>query len=265
MLLSTLVIMLVTSVFLVQNEFYSDAVKRSFLQENVRSAILVVSTELRGVAAGGIVEAEPDSVVYRVPLVVGGVCAINGTESYLLFPLDGQSVDASKVSGYAIRDASGDWTYTTATWASVYHSSGGTPAATCAAAGADTVGAQNDFYRLDGLTASPALQTGDLVTLFQELEFKIGTSELDSSTTAVLWGPAGGTITEFANSLSAGSAFQYRLSDRSTFQNRVTGVGNLNKIVVIRFSALGAVPASRANRDSLTFDLTVSVPLGNAY
>jgi len=29
-------------------------------------------------------------------------------------------------------------------------------------------------------------------------------------------------------------------------------------------SAFGAVMASRANRDSLTFDLTVSVPLGNA-
>lgn len=264
MLLSTVVIMLVTSVFLVQNEFYSDIVKRSALQENVRNAVSVVSAQLRGVVAGGLTAAAPDSVVYRVPLTVGGVCDIVGAETYLLFSLDGESVDGSKVVGYAVRDEAGAWTHTTATWASIFHSSGATPAATCAAAGADTVGALNDFYRLDGLSASPALQPGDLVMVYQELEFKLGTSVLDSTTTAVFWGTVGGTLTEFANSLSAGSAFQYRLSSSTAFSDGATG-SNLAKIVEIRFSALGAVPASRANRDSLTFDLTLSVPLGNAY
>jgi len=265
MLLATLVVILVTTVFLVQNEFYGDAVKRSALQENVRSAVSLVSSELRAVAAGGIVVAEPDSVVYRVPLTVGGVCAVSGTESYLLLPLEGDSVDATEVVGYAVRDASGDWTHTTASWASIFHSSGATPAATCEAAGADTVGARHDFYRLDGLVASPALQPGDLVMIYKQLEFKLGTSELDSISTAVFWGQAGGVITEFANSLSASSAFQYRLSGSTIFQDFVTGEGNLPNIVVIRFSAFGSVSASRANRDSLTFDLTISVPLGNAY
>ena len=105
----------------------------------------------------------------------------------------------------------------------------------------------------------------DLVMIYKQLEFKLGTSELDSISTAVFWGQAGGVITEFANSLSASSAFQYRLSGSTLFQDRVTGVGNLPNIVVIRFSAFGSVSASRANRDSLTFDLTISVPLGNAY
>jgi hypothetical protein len=130
--------------------------------------------------------------------------------------------------------------------------------------GADTVGALDDFYRLDGLIATPPLAVGDLVMIFQELELKLGTSALDSASTAVFWGPAGGTITEFANSLSPASAFQYRLSSNTSFQDRVTG-GNLAIVVAIRFSARGAVPASRSNRDSLTFDLTSLVPLGNAY
>jgi hypothetical protein len=264
MLLSTLVIGLVTSVFLVQNEFYSDVIKRSALHENVRSATARVSAELRGVSAGGIVEAEADSVVYRLPMVVGGVCAVNGTETYLHLPLDGDSVDASEVSGYSVRDDAGAWTHNTATWASVYHSSGATPAAACEAPGAVTVGALDDFHRLDGLIATPALEVGDLVMIFRQLELKVAVSALDAASTAVFWGPAGGTITEFANSLSPNSAFEYRLANKTSFQDRVTG-GNLSKIVAIRFSALGAAPASRANRDSLSFDLTATVPLGNAY
>jgi len=264
MVISTMLVILVATVFLVQNEFYADAVKKSLLQENVRSGVSFVSGELRGVVAGGILQAEPDSVVYRIPLAVGGVCAVSGTETYLLLPLDGEGVTAAEVAGYAVRSAAGAWTHTTATWASIYNSSGATPAATCQLAGADTVGARNDFYRLDGLVATPALKAGDLVMIYKQMEFKLGTSALDLSSTAIFNGPAGGVITEFANGLSSGSAFQYRLSGSNNFQARVTG-GNLANIVAIRFSARGAVLASRANRDSLTFDLTVSIPLGNAY
>lgn len=261
-LLGTIVVLLVSSVFLVQNEFYADSVKRSVLQESIRSAAALVSAELRAVAAGGVVVAEPDSVVYRVPLVVGGICAINSTESYLLLPLDGDSIDSADVAGYAVRDTLGSWTYNTATWASIHHSSGATPAATCRTAGADTVGARDDFYRLDGLAGSP--QPGDLVMIYGQLVLKVATSELDSVTTALFRGNAGETPVEYANSMAPSSAFAYRLSSSSSFQSQVTG-GDLANIVEVRFSALGALPASRAGRDSLSFDLTVSVPLGNAY
>ena len=264
MLLSTLVVMLVASVFLVQNEYYSDVVRRSSLQENVRTAVAMVSADLRGVAAGGIVAAEEDSVVFRVPMVVGGVCAVNGTETYLHFPLEGEALDPTEVAGYAVRDDSGSWTHTAATWASVFNSSGGAAAGTCRGAGADTVGAFDDFYRLDGLSASPALQPGDLVMIFRQLELKLDISDLDSTSTAVFRGPAGGTVAEIANSLSPNSTFEYRVSGQNRFRTRIRG-GTMDRIVAIRFSALGAVPSSRANRDSLTFDLTVSVPLGNAY
>ncbi len=255
-------VLLVASVFLVQNEFYSDSVKRSVLQESIRSAAALVSSELRAVAAGGVVVAEADSVVYRVPLVVGGICAVNSAESYLLLPLDGDSVRSADVAGYAVRDTLGSWTHTEATWASIYHSSGATPAATCRAAGADTVGARDDFYRLDGLVGAP--QPGDLVMIYKELVLKVATSELDSVTTALFLGNSGSTLNEYANSMAPSSAFAYRLSTSTSFQNQVTG-GSLADIVEIRFSAVGSLPASRAGRDSLSFDLTLSVPLGNAY
>lgn len=264
MLLSTLIVILVTTTFLVQNEFYSDAAKRSALQENVRGAVSLVSTELRGVAAGGIAAAEADSVVYRVPLAIGGVCAVNGAETYLHLPLEGGGVVESEVAGYAVRDADGAWTHTASTWASIYHSNGVGPAQTCRTAGADTVGALADFYRLDNLVASPALQAGDLVMVYREMTFKLAPSVLDSSSTAVFWGQAGQDLTEFANSLGSESAFQYRLSNSSTFRDFVRG-GGRERIVVVRFSALGTAPASRMNRDSLSYDLSVTVPLGNAY
>ena len=264
MLLSSLIVILVSTTFLIQNEFYSDAVKRSALQESVRGAVSLVSTELRGVAAGGIVSAEADSVRYRFPLVMGGVCAVNGTETYLYFPLDGEGVVGSEVSGYAVRDSAGVWTHVPATWTSVYQSSGVGPAQVCAQAGADTVGIQTDFYRLDNLSATPAIQAGDLVMIYAERILRLDTSALDGSSTAIFWGPAGGDLTEFSDGLTPESAFQYKTSNSSTLRDRLTG-GNLDRIVLVRFSAFGAAPASRANRDSLTFDLAVSVPLGNAY
>ena len=265
MSLGMVVTALVSSTFLVQNGFYSDLVRRSVLQENVRHAVSFVSSELREIAAGGIVEAEANSVVYRVPLAVGGVCAVIGTETYVYLPLEGVSLDdKSEVDGYATRDASGVWTYTEESWNKVHHSSGPTPALECEAGGADTVGVSNDFYRLDGLVATPAVQVGDVVLIYNEFVFKLGPSDLNSSGRAIFSGPAEGTLTEFGNGLSAGSAFEYRLSNSSTFQSQVTG-GDLSEIVAIRFIALGSAPASRGNRLSLTFDLTASVPLGNAY
>ena len=262
MLLSTLVVGLVTSVFLVQNEFYSDAVKKSALHESVRGAVTLVSSQLRGVASGGIVEAEADSVTYRTPLVIGGVCAVNAAETYLLLPMNGEGIDGADVSGYAVQDDTGTWTFTAATWASLYHSSGATPAQTCALVGADTTRALADFYRLDGLGASPPLQPGDLVMLYREMTLRLGTSGLDSVSTALFTGPAGGTLTEFASGLTPGSSFQYLLPHPDYWKNRVPG-GNKDRILSIRFSAYGAVPSSRVGRDSLTFNLTATVPLRN--
>jgi hypothetical protein len=263
MVLSTVVVMLVTSVFLVQNQFYSEAVKRAGLHESVRSATALISSDLHGVSEGGIVAAGPDRMVFRSPLLVGGVCGVDGRKTYLFLPADGESMDPSMVSGYAIKDAASAWRYTPAPWSSIYHSSGGTAAQSCARSGADTTGAVTGFFRLDGLDSSPSIKIGDLVMLYQEVELRLASSNLHPESRGVFRGAVGGVITEVATGLSSRSGFEYGLSDRGGFQDRVNGRGNLTRIERVRFFLEGIAPASRADRDSLTFDLTLTVPLRN--
>ncbi len=264
MLLSSVVVILVASVFLVQNRFYADTVARTALHENVRGAGTFVTSELKSVAAGGIVEARSDSVVFRYPLVVGGVCDVQSPRTYLHFPLEGEGVDGNEVDGYAVRNGStGEWTYTSASWSSIYQSSGGSAAGQCEAQGADTVGARADFYRLDGLSATPAVALGDLVMLYGERVFKVAASTLDPSSFAVYTGSAGETLTELATGLSPASAFQYLREGQTSYQDQVTGAANLAGIERIRLYLEGISPPSDPARDSLTFDLTLTVAMKN--
>jgi hypothetical protein len=265
MILSSVVVILVTSVFLVQNQFYADTVARASLHENVRGATSFITGQLKTVASGGVVVAEADSVVFRFPLVVGGVCDTVSTQTYLMFPMDGEGVDGTQVDGYGTRDPSdGEWTFTDATWGSIFNSSGSGPAGYCGAEGADTVGATADFFRLDGLSASPALGHGDVVMLYQERVFKLAVSTLDPSSFGVYYGPNGGTLMELATGLSETSAFQYLRAGRSSYDDRVTGVSGLAAIEVIRLSAVGIAPPANPARDSLNFELAITVPLKNA-
>ena len=264
MVLSTVVVMLVTSVFLVQNRFYSDAVNRVGLHESIRGATALISSDLHGVSKGGIVAADQDAVWFRSPLLIGGVCGVDGRKTYLFFPGEGEPLDTSMVRGYAIKDAASDWRYTPARWNSVYHSSGGAAARACATSGADTTGAVMGFLRLDGLDSSPSVKVGDLVMLYQEVELRLAPSKLEPGNRSVFRGPVGGTLIEVATGVSGSSGFGYGLSGRAGFRDRVNGNGNLIRIDRVRLFLEGIAPASGGDRDSLTFDLTLTVPLRNA-
>ena len=207
--------------------------------------------------------ADPDAVAFRVPLLMGGVCGIDAQKTYLFFPVGENPVDFSMMSGYAIKDPSADWRYQPAQWSSVYHSAGGAAALACAQSGADTTGATNGFFRLDGLASAPAIKVGDLVMLYQEVEVRLSSSKLNPGTRGVFRGPAGGVLTEVATGISGGSGFEYGLADRDGFQNRVNGNGNLRRIDRVRFLLESIAPASSPERDSLTFDLSLTVPLRN--
>ena len=264
MVLSTVVVMLVSSVFLVQNHFYSDAMKRSGLHESVRGATTLISSDLHGVSEGGVVAADPDAVTFRSSLLMGGVCSVDGQKTYLFLPVEGEFRDATHVSGYAVKHPSSEWRYTPASWNSVYHSSGQTAAKVCALSGADTTGGVSKFFRLDGLDASLAVQVGDLVMLYEEVEVRFAPSQLHPGSRGVFRGPIGGKLTEVATGMSGGSGFEYGLTDRNEFQDKVSGKGNLARIDRVRLFLEGIAPASTGGRDSLTFDLTLTVPLKNA-
>ena len=263
MVLSSVVVMLVTSVFMAQNRFYSETVKRAALHESVRTAAALVSSEMRGLTAGGIVAAEPDSLMIRAPLVMGVVCGVDERKSYIFLPLGGEAFGADEVSGYALRAADGSWSYRDGGWASFHHSSGSGPAGVCAEAGSDVRGAVADFHRLDDLAASGSLRPGDLVMLYQERVLKLATSVLDPSTMGIYRGPSGSTLSEAVTGLTGESGFRYELPSQPGFQDRVLGTGNLQSIQRIQFTAAGASPSGRPGGGSSTFRLTATVPPKN--
>jgi prepilin-type N-terminal cleavage/methylation domain-containing protein len=263
MTLSSVVVMLVTSVFVVQNRFYSHIVNRGTLHESVRTAAALVASDLRGLASGGVVAAEPDSLVIRAPLAMGVVCGVDERKAYVFLPFGGAGFRADEVSGYGLRDPDGSWSYTAAAWSSVHRASGSGPAGVCAGAGAEVEGAWEDFHRLDDLAPSGALKVGVMVMVFQERVLKIGVSALKPSSKAIYRGRPGGTLAEVATGLSEESGFWYETPSQQGLQRWVRGRTNLERVDKIQFVAAGTAPSSRLGGDPSTFQLTVTLPPKN--
>lgn len=260
--ISTVVVLMVMSTFLAQNDFYTQVVRRSEVQETVRSAAEGVLAETRGVTQGGVVVADSLRMVVRVPLAMAAVCAEQGNETYVHLPVPTSEIDSDDVTGIAVRDdALETWTYYAATWSSVLRGSG-SAASRCYDEGADTVGARDEYQtlRLSGV-ASPRPEPGEVIMIYHEEEFTYATSELDPATRALFRGPYGGTLTEFATGMSPDAHFRYRIGN-PTYVTSVTGTW-LDSIDGIRVMAAGR---SRPDPDGNTYDydLTVSIPLRNA-
>lgn len=264
MVLATVVVMLVTSAFVVQNRFYSDAIKRTGLHESVRGATFLLSADLRGVSEGGVVVADEDVLAVRAPVLIGAVCGLDGNKAYVFLPAEEAELKAEAVDGFAVKDARSEWRYTNGEWNGVFHSSGGEAAGTCARSGADTTGAVGNFFRLDGLSSSPSPKVGDLVMLFRELEFRLAPSALVPGSRALFRGPRGEPLTELATGFSSRAGFEYALAGRDDFRNRINGRGNLGRVDRVRLHLEAIAPASDPQRDSLTFDLTLTLPLAHA-
>ncbi|NNM07139.1 MAG: hypothetical protein HKO65_18750 [Gemmatimonadetes bacterium] len=264
MVLSTVIVSLVTSTFLAQNRFYTDAMNRAGIQESVRGAMSRASSDLHAVFRGGIVSGDPTSVVFRLPILVAGVCAVDDQKTFAFLPMDAAHRSLLAATGYGLRAGKADWRYEPASWSSVYHSSGESAAEACARSGADTVGAVSAFARLDGLAPSGTLLPGDLVTVYEDVELKIAPSKLRPGTRALFRGPVGDVLAEVATGLSGASRFEYGRTGRTGFRSRVSGKGNLARIDRVRIYLEGSAPASSGGRDDLTFELTQTVPLRNA-
>ncbi len=212
MVLSTVVVMLVTSVFLVQNRFYSDAMKRSGLHESVRSATTLISSDLHGVSEGGVVAADPDAVTFRSPLLMGGVCGVDGQKTYLFLPVEGEFRDATQCKWLCCQTP----VFRVASTRPLR----GTPSTILPAKrrprsvpcpGPIRPEAVSKFFRLDGLDASLAVQVGDLVMLYEEVEVRFAPSQLHPGSRGVFRGPIGGRLTEVATGMSGDSGFEYGL------------------------------------------------------
>jgi Tfp pilus assembly protein PilW len=71
LVLSSVIIILVSTTFLVQNQYYSSQRLHAGAHDNARAATERVASELRFAMEGGILVAGARSITLRAPIVVG--------------------------------------------------------------------------------------------------------------------------------------------------------------------------------------------------
>lgn len=267
MTLSAVLIALVTSVFLAQNDFYRRVVTRSQVQESARSVAELVASELRPATRGSVTLAESRRLTVRTPQVVGLICSVSSPTVHTYLPLGGVGVDTTEVSGYGIREVDGSWSFYPRAWGEIAAGSGLTATANnCHEAGMDTVGVRADFYRFDGPAdePSPAPSAGSLLMIYGEVDYVIQASELDAEALGLFRGLSGRTLVEFATGLGADARFEYRLDGESSFQASVTGT-DLEGIVVVRLHSIATeTRAPPGDPTAFSYGFSLDVPLRNA-
>ena len=265
MVLSSVVILLVSSTFLVQNNYYATQTQLTGAHDNARVATELVATELRSTMRDGIVVAGAGTLTVRSPMAVGVICDRSGAGEADVYTEGGQqALTTSEIAGIAVRDSvTGDWTYAGATWGTLDRSDVSS-AANCFANGADTVGARADYHRVGGLNAlfGTTPSVGDVFMLFRETTFKIQTSELDPSGLGLFRGVQGGVLVEFATGMDPTARFRYRTGG-GTYVDTVTA-GSLDDIDFVRVEAGARKPARTGGREDITFGWAVNIPVRNA-
>ncbi len=188
----TLVEMLVTLVILgivggalvklitVQARFSQSQMALRSARNVSRDAMNIVLTDLRMVQdSGGLVAASRDSVTVRIPLAFGLVCSTSGGTTISLLPADSAMSALGVYSGYAIRDStSGLYNYTSATTPLPVNSLANGLAATCTAAGVNSVTYNGRSSRIVTLVDSPVgtSNVGWPAFIYQRVTYKFASS-----------------------------------------------------------------------------------------
>ena len=263
--LSTVLVLLVWSVFLAQNELYEDVVRRSGVHDKVRSAVVLVASEVRPVTEGGFVVASSDQLVLRAPLSMGFVCRVQGNRIWTYLPRSSAGLDTAHVTGYGVRGSDGTWRYYADTWDNFSNTVGSGVASQCSNIGFDIDGLDVDhFHRLDGPgnTPSPNPQPGDAFMLIRELELRFSDSTLDPEHAALYRGTYGEALVEYATGLAFDSNFQYRLQGETTFSTEVTG-SDRDLIDVVRVTVRGVDSEEAGGLDPYDYELVRDIPIRN--
>lgn len=241
--LSSLVVILVSTTFLVQNQYQANQVIRAGVHDNARSATDLLVRELRSSMRDGVILAGNRTLTVRSPVALATVCARSGFLGTVDLHIDGglAGIETREIAGAALHDSSdGDWSYERVAWSVIDGGSVGS-AARCANNGADTVDATAHFHAARGFflvfdfTSAP--DVGDLVMLFRETKFSIRPSDLDPASLALYREPYGRPAVEFASGIDTTAHFQYRLGGTS-YQDTVVA------------ASLGAVDAVRIVLDA---------------
>ena len=259
--LSGLVVVLVSTVFLVQNQYYAFQLKRASAQDNVRSVTELVTSDLRAVPRRGLTFAQSTRLVFRAPVALAAVCGAAGNETYVHVDGGVDGVPTDEVAGFAVRESLGEWSYYDVPWDDL-ESSAGAPPSACAASGADTAGAGHEFITLADLDQHHAVPpaVGDVLMLYRQTELVFAASELDPGSIALYRGPYGQTLVEFVTGMDSTSGFRYRV-DGGTYLDSVAE-SLVHDVDAVRVDAMAVTPAETGGRDDITFGWSVAVPLG---
>lgn len=262
--LSSVLVVLVSTTFLVQNRFYALQIERSAAQDNARMVTEMVAAELRPVMQGGVQLAQNTRLVVRSPMVLGVICG-HSTGPSVSVQITGGDTDltTSEVGGVALRDTlTGTWDYEDVSWTSM-HQTGSSPAKNCYDNGADTVGHTTDFHAFRRFSTyfGTLPPVGSIVMFYRRIEYRFNTSTMDPTSTALYRGPYGGTLVEFATGMDAAAQFKYRTGGTS-YSTSVSG-GALNDIDAIRIEAQARRKPQTGGVADITFGWGVNVYLRN--
>jgi hypothetical protein len=259
------VVILVSTVFLVQNQYYALQLGRSVAHDNARTATEFLSRELRSVMPGGFVVAENQRLVVRSPMVLAVVCATQGRNNVSVHYEGGEGgLDTDEVSGFAVQDsASGLWSYYDVPSWNTIRQSGGRPARDCARNGADTLSATDEFQRLRRLGDyhSSVPGPGDVIMLYRLVEYTYRASELDPTTTGLFRGISGDPLVELVTGMDSIAQFRYRTSG-TVYSSAVTGP-TLGSIDAVRLVAQSRQNAETGGQDDITYGWGTNVYMRN--
>jgi hypothetical protein len=254
--ISTAIVLLAGSLFVVQGNFYDSLGRRAEAQDNVRAVAERMATEIRSVMPGGVEQAAPDRLVVRRPLAIGAVCDRNSGRTFAHLGM-GDEIVGDAVQGYAWRDSTAVWHYRTRNWTALFDAAGGVAAAECFAAGADTLGRADAFFSLRAVSGP---SDGDLLMIFAELEYEVDTSALDPSSLGLFRTVSGNPRIEFASRLGPETRFGYRVG--STWRSSVAGT-DLDDIAAVRVTVESRIPAETGGMSDAVASWTVDIPLRN--
>jgi len=268
LVLSSIVIILVSTTFLVQNQYQATQVQRAGVHDNVRSATDLLVGELRSSMRDGVVLAGNRTLTVRSPVALATVCGRSGFMGTVVdLHIDGgiADIETGEIAGAALHDPStNEWWYETVAWSFIDGGSVGS-AARCASNGADTVDATADFHSarrfflVFDFASTPDI--GELVMLFRETKFTIRPSDFDSSSLALFRQSYGEPAIEFASGIDTTAHFQYRLGGTS-YQDTVIA-GSVGDIDAVRIVLDARHPGSSTGED-VTFGWATNRALWNA-
>ena len=262
--ISSVLVLLVGAVFLVQNDFYAHVFLRSQVQENARAMTQLVAAEVRSIGDSAIIVADSSRLVVRQPIATFSVCGNTGNDNYVHIPGGAAGFDTTSVTGIGYLTAGGTWSWYDVTW-STLKASGGNPAQGCYGNGADTTAIGSQFRRFDGLNTFTGVTAANLLgstfVIYHKTEFTFDDSALVDGTIALYRGTYNGTLTELATGLSSDARFEYWTG--SAWSKSVTG-GTLANISRIRLVAQSVGVGESSQQASYDFGWTVDIPVANA-